>query len=132
MANKPGHMLTDIKVYSPNKAMATVMLGAGMNVFLRNLGNDAVLRYKARVARRSGRLQASAQAHVVIGGHKSDRLVSKVTIGGPSVRAPKLYKGKPFFYGTLHDLGASAPKKARFPGAKDLRAVRDSMRPRAG
>lgn len=124
MANKRGHMLTDIKVDNPNRGLAEIMAGPEMEAYLLVLGADVVARYQAKVARRTGKLMASAHPTVVRGGHKGDRRVLKVTIGGPEVAT--VWKGKPFYYGVLHDLG-SPTKRDRFPGAKDLKAVRDLL-----
>lgn len=124
MANS-GHRLFDIDVYQPNAALGQIMAGPGMRLFLGMLGQEAVLKYRARVAKKTGRLMASAEASTVIGGHKHDRWVGKVTIGGSM--AVSSWKGKPFYYGVLHEHG-SPRNPERFPAAKDLVDVIRSMK----
>lgn len=118
------HFITDINVYYPNKAMAEVMLSPGMGLFLDVLGQEVVNRYRARVAKKTGRLMVSATASTPVGGHKHDRLVSKVTVGGEI--AVSEWKGKPFYYGVLHNFG-SPTKRAQFPAHDDLKAVMETM-----
>lgn len=125
MANY-GHHLRDISVPKPNKALAEVMNGPGVNLLLYMLGEEAVALYRAKVAKRSGRLALSAEATVVTGGHKYDRQVAKVTVGGMQAVAPLPWKGAPFYYGVLHEHG-SPRRPDDFPAAKDLREVLATM-----
>ncbi|PVB19736.1 hypothetical protein [Mycobacteroides abscessus] len=121
MAND--HFLTDVNVYKPNKALAAILSGVEGNLegFLLVQGAKFVAAYQARVAKRTGRLAESAVAHVVAnGGHKHDRLVGKVTVGGETVRNPR----GGFEYTLLHEFG---DKDKEHPAAKDLRAIAREM-----
>lgn len=123
MANY-GHRITDIEVYYPNKALGAIMAGPSMGVFMDILGQEVVARYRARVAKKTGRLMVSATASSPMGGHKHDRRIAKVTVGGEV--AVSAWKGKPFYYGTLHNFG-SPTKRAQFPAHNDLKAVMQTM-----
>lgn len=123
MANTPGHILTDITVYSPNKALAAIMAGDAdprFEAFLLVLATKKAIAYKAKVAKKTQKLEKSATPTVVMGGHNHDRLVAKVTVGG-QLPASK-WKGKPFYYGVLHNFG-SPTKRDEFPAHNDLKEV---------
>lgn len=126
MANY-GHRITDVDVYYPNKALAQIMVGPGMKLVLETLGQEVVLRYRSKVAKKTGKLMLSAEASTPMGGHKGDRLVAKVTVGGTTAVAEKPWRGAPFYYGVLHEHG-SPTKRAQFPAAKDLAEVMQTMR----
>lgn len=127
-------MLTNIQIPEPNKALAAILVSPNMELLMGILSQEVVLRYRARVAKRTGQLMQSAEAKPVIGGHKMDRWVGKVTIGGEAAVA-KWYSprnpnpGDLFFYGVLHELGdgGNPPSGWDFPAHKDLRDAVDSM-----
>lgn len=117
--------LHDIKIPDFNPGMSRwLQTSPVLGGFLEGLGEEFVRRYQAKVAKCSGDLAATAEAHVRIGGHDMDRQILVITVGG--VGAASTWKGKPFYYGVLHDLG-TPHKRQRFPGAKDLREVTDTM-----
>lgn len=122
MANTPGHILTDINVYKPNKALGAIMAGEDprFEIFLLGLATGKSLMYQAAVAKKTGRLGASSTPMVVMGGHKHDRLVAKVVVGG--TLPANTWKGKPFYYGVLHNFG-SPSKRDEFPAHNDLKEV---------
>lgn len=122
MANTPGHILTDITVYSPNKALGAIMMGEDprFEAFLLVLATKKALMYSAKVAKKTGRLGASPVPTVVVGGHRNDRLVAKVTVAG--TLPANTWKGKPFYYGVLHNFG-SPSKRDEFPAHNDLKEV---------
>lgn len=120
MAKAP---LFDVDVYKPNRALGAVLAGRSGNLRtgMSLLGEKVGLLYSAKVAQKTGQLSRSPKVSVERGGHRNDRMVLEVAVGGS--RAKSLFKGKPFYYGVLHDLGASKAKKEQYPGAKDLREV---------
>lgn len=128
MANY-GHRITDINVYKPNAALGQIMAGPGMRLYLDILGQEVVLKYRAKVAKKTGRLMESAESTTLMGGHKHDRWVGKVTVGGRI--AVSQWKGRPFYYGVLHEHG-SPSKPEQFPAAKDLVEVMQTMRLKGG
>ena len=122
MANTPGHIITEIDVYKPNKALAAVMAGDDprFTTFLLGLATRKSVMYQARVAQKTGRLRDSSTPTVIKGGHKHDRLVAKVSVAGALPASQ--WKGRPFYYGVLHNFGSPA-KRDEFPAHNDLRAV---------
>lgn len=62
--------------------------------------------YRGIVAKRTGRLAASATAYVTVGGHKNDRFIGKVTVGAE------------LDYAALHEFGAKSNPDRR--AARDL------------
>lgn len=110
----------DVNFYEPNLALQAIMSGATgtLGLFLGAISLDVQLLYQGLVNVKSGQLKASAHAQVVSGaGHKHDRLAGKVTVGGED--AVGEWRGKPFYYGVLHDLGSPA-KSGQFPAYQDL------------
>ncbi|WP_207760581.1 hypothetical protein [Mycolicibacterium sphagni] len=126
--------MTDIDIPEPNKALAALLLSRNMELLMGILGQEVVLRYRAKVAKRTGQLAASASSHVQIGGHKNDRWVGRVTIGGDMAVAKWFSPRNPnpgdlFYYGVLHEHGdgGNPPSGWDFPAHKDLKAVVESM-----
>lgn len=72
----------DITVYKPNPAVAAALMSPATRAKMEELANTAKMLYQARVAKRSGRLAASARAHVEVGGKNHDRWIAELTIGG--------------------------------------------------
>lgn len=133
MANV-GHKLFDVDVPQPNKAAQAILLSPNMELLMGIIGQEVVLRYRAKVAKRTGQLMQSAESQPVIGGHKRDRWIGKVTIGGDKAvakwRSPRNPNpGDLFFYGVLHEHGdgGNPPSGWDFPAHQDLRHVVDSM-----
>ncbi len=133
MANV-GHRLTDIKIPQPNKALSAIMLSPNMELLMGIFGEEVVVRYRAKVAKKTGLLMASAGAQAMIGGHKRDRWVGHVTVGGESAvalwhspRNPN--PGDLFYYGVLHEHGdgGNPPSGWDFPAADDLQTVVQGM-----
>ncbi|QFG10244.1 head-tail connector protein [Mycobacterium phage DyoEdafos] len=127
---KIGHRLTDIQVPKPNKGLAELLLSDNMELLMGIIGQEVVLRYRAKVAKRSGKLMQTADSKPIIGGKKHDRWVAHVTVGGEgavsfwdSPRNPN--PGDLFYYGVLHEFGdgGNPPSGWDFPAAKDLAAV---------
>lgn len=87
------HALHDIET---RRLPAGVLFSPGLAALLQSHGDELVALYRAGVAKRTGRLAASASAHVTVGGHRHDRLIGKVTVGGE------------LEYGALHEFGAKS------------------------
>ena len=125
MPNRTGHMLTDIKIPEPNAGLASVLMSQQLALFMERLAADAALRYKAVVAKRTGKLAASAVGTVIQGDHKHDRWCAHVTAGGEL--AASTWRGQPFYYGVLHEFG-SPTKRDRFHPADDFEKVMATMK----
>jgi hypothetical protein len=130
-----GSRLTDINVPSPNGALAAILVSPNMELLMNVIGQEIVLAYRAKVAKRTGQLAASASAQTMIGGHRNDRFVSHITIGGDlavaywhSPRNPN--PGDLFYYGVLHEHGdaGNPPSGWDFPAHHDLKAALDAMK----
>lgn len=85
------HLLQNIDTHRvPEQVLMSPKLGA----YLLTQATEVATIYKGIVAKKTGRLAASATPSVQIGGHKHDRLVGKVTAGLGAE------------YGVLHEFGA--------------------------
>lgn len=105
-----GHKLRDIKT---QRLGASVMMSPRLGMLLQQQAEVVAALYRAKVARRTGRLAASANPYVTVGGHQHDRLIGKVTVGSG------------LEYGALHEFGAKSNPNRR--AAKDLAEVVDSI-----
>lgn len=120
--------LYDIKIKRNLPYYAQLRTSPTLSLLLQQKSLELVRLYQARVAVKTGRLRASAEAHTpALGGKRNDRLVGKVTIAGPQVKADRLWRGAPFYYGELHEEG-SPSKRDRFPGAHELREAAQQWR----
>lgn len=80
------NFLHDIKMEHGNAVRANMLISPALAPLLHNLGVEVVRLYQSKAASRSGKLKNSAYSHVPnVGGRNDDRLVGKVTVGGPSV-----------------------------------------------
>lgn len=95
--------LRDIKTYRMPPA---VLMGPGLGSLLQDYADDVATLYRGIVAKRTGNLAASATAYVIVGGHKRDRLVGKVTVGAE------------LEYAALHEFGSKTNPDRR--AARDL------------
>lgn len=93
---------------NPNPALTAIGKGPEMRALISGRGQVAKSLYQAVVAKRTGRLARSARVATFIGGRKSDRWVSRLTVGGEDAG-----------YGTAHEFGNERVQKA----AHDLRVV---------
>lgn len=133
MPPKGSHRLGEIDVSRAGKSLSLILKSPNMELLMGVLGTDAVSRYKAKVAKRTGKLMASAESQPRIGGHKMDRWIGVMSFGGEgpvslwhSPRNPN--PNDLFFYGVLHEAGADNPPSGfDFPAHNDGKAVRDSM-----
>jgi len=101
------HHLRNIQVH---RLHPQVLMAPGLHALLLAEAETVANLYRAKVAKDTGRLAASANASVVVGGHKHDRWVGKVTVGGTA--AP---------YGVLHEFGARNKEILR--AANDLKEI---------
>ena len=129
-----GHRLVDVDVPKPSKDLARLMKSPNMELLMGIVGQQAVSLYRAKVAKRTGKLMASAHAETRIGGHAKDRWVAAMVFGGDTAVSTWHSARNPnpndlFFYGVLHDAGdgGSPPSGWHFPAHNDGKAVRDSM-----
>jgi hypothetical protein len=95
--------LSDIETY---RVPPSVLISPGLGAILQGHAEQVALIYQGIVAKRTGRLAASAHAYVTVGGHKSDRLIGKVTVGAGVE------------YGLLHEFGSKSNPHRQ--AAKDL------------
>ncbi|AGT12620.1 hypothetical protein PBI_WHIRLWIND_13 [Mycobacterium phage Whirlwind] len=123
-----GHRLIDVDVPKPNKGLAELLLSDNMMLLMDIMGMEVVMQYRAKVAKRTGKLMASAESKPKVGGKANDRWIGYVTIGGEGPVA-KWYSprnpnpGDLFYYGVLHEHGdgGNPPSGWDFPAHKDLR-----------
>lgn len=125
-----GTFLSDVNIPDPNKALEAVLTGTTGNLlgFLNLQAQKGKLLFQGRVAKKTGRLAASAEAGVgireVVKG--SPRLVGHITVGG--TLPVDTWRGEPFFYGVLHEVGRDPSDSGLIhPAHDDLVAVRDVM-----
>jgi hypothetical protein len=115
MASNPRgkNFLHDIqtKQYRQSPAYRLALNSPALAIKLRNKSLEVVRLYQARVGKKTGRLAASAEAKVRIGGRQKDRIIGVASINDGSVQSE--WKGKPFYYGVYHEQGTLNSKRAR-------------------
>jgi hypothetical protein len=85
--------MIELDIPYPNPALAAVLVSAEMQAIVLERAEVAKALYQAQVAKRTGALAASAQAHTEIGGVKHDRHVGYLTVG------------EGLAYGAAHEFG---------------------------
>jgi hypothetical protein len=95
--------LRDAKTY---RLPPSVLVSPALGALLLGQATQVATIYQGIVAKRTGRLAASANAYVTVGGHKNDRLIGKVVVGGG------------LEYGLLHEFGSKSNSHRQ--AAKDL------------
>ena len=127
--------MDDIHIPTPNPALAQILVSGQMKNVVRSVTELARTKYRAVVAKRSGKLAASARVRLHIGGHANDRWVGTLTIGEGTG------------HGLAHEFGhksrrntktgafvsRSGPRRkglktTKNQGAKDLKKVLRSLR----
>lgn len=73
----------DVNLPRPNPALTAVLMSPTMARIVEERANTAAALYQSQVAKRTGRLAATAHAGVEVGGMKHDRFVGTLTVGGP-------------------------------------------------
>lgn len=77
----------DVKLpHGDNPAITAVLKSATLHRIVEERANTAAMLYQSQVAKRTGRLAASAHASTEIGGRRNDRWIGVLTIGGPGPR----------------------------------------------
>jgi hypothetical protein len=71
----------DVTVPEPNEALTAVLLSPTMRTIVEERANTAAMLYQATVAKRTGRLAASAHAHTEVGGKYHDRWTGELLVG---------------------------------------------------
>ena len=104
------HPLRDIEV---GRLPASVLINPRLGAFLQTQAELVATLYRAKVAKRTGQLAASANPYVTVGGHKNDRLIGKVVVGGGVE------------YAALHEFGSKSNPNRR--AAKDLAEVMQTL-----
>lgn len=94
------HPVDDIEIPNPNPALSAILLSSQMRSIVRQSGEKAKARYVAIVAKRSGKLAASARVRTSIGGYKNDRWVATLTVG------------QGLLYGASHEFGHAQPRSS--------------------
>ena len=111
------NFLEDVQVYRRIPYYGNLLkTNPALRLILHSEAIEVVRLYQARVGRKTGRLQASAEAHVAMGGQQNDRQIGKVTIADKSVVAD--WKGRPFYYGVLHEAGTDGGRSGKGMGSK--------------
>jgi hypothetical protein len=127
--------LHDITINATSAAYSEALFSPKLSFLLSNEALNVVRLYQSRVGKKTGRLMASADANIRVGGHANDRNIAAVTIADENVVAD--WKGKPFYYGEFHEEGTLNSKRARRrkgesrqakPGYHELRQVAQEWR----
>lgn len=114
--------MVDFKIPDPNPALAALLTGemGSLRTILVTQSERAQNLYRAKVAKKTGRLAASAHAYVEIRKvfRGQDRLVGVVQVGGTlpvgiwnSPRNPN--PGGQFYYGLFHEFGTKTVFEAQ-------------------
>jgi len=107
------HFLHDIdtRSYRDSPAYRLALHSPVLAGQLRAKSLEIVRLYQARVGKKTGRLAASAEAGVRIGGKYKDRVIGFVTIADETVAST--WKGQPFYYGEYHEEGTMRSRRAK-------------------
>lgn len=73
--------MDDIDIPNPNPALTAILASPRMFELVRQRTEVAKVLWQSAVAKRTGRLRASARVTVGIGGYKNDRPIGQLTIG---------------------------------------------------
>ena len=117
------NFLHDINVYRTSPAYTVALNSVPLSRLLLRKGEELVVLYQGRVGRKTGKLRASADANVRVGGKLNDRIVGVVTVADNTTVAD--WKGKDFYYGEYHEEGTLNSRRAK-------RRTSEARRPRPG
>ncbi|WP_064075911.1 hypothetical protein [Prescottella equi] len=99
-----------IRNYRPNHAgVGALLRGPDMRRLVQHKAELAQALYRARVARRTGRLARETRVFTFIGGPKNDRWIGRMVAYAP--------------YAALHEFDRVDDNGRVIPGARDLAAV---------
>lgn len=99
----------------PNPGISAALTGTQMRQAVEGRAQTAAALYQAIVAKRTGRLAASAHASTEIGGVRSDRWIGVLTVGGQGSRGS-------VDYAATHEFGRGAEE-----GAEDLNRILEEL-----
>lgn len=105
------HFLHDVELKRNPAAYANMLNNPMLSAKLAMKAVELMILYQASVGKKTGKLQASADVDVRVGGKKNDRQIGVVTIADDSVVDE--WKGKPFYYGVYHEAGTTNSKRAK-------------------
>jgi hypothetical protein len=88
----------EVNLFDPNPAIAAVLISGEMRAIVEERTKMAQLLYQAQVAKRTGRLAASAHVQVEVGGVHNDRIVGHMIVGGAGSQGT-------VDYGAAHQFG---------------------------
>lgn len=95
----------DVDIPEPNEALTALLMSARMRDIVSERANMAQMLYQAQVAKRTGRLAASAHAGPEVGGKYHDRWIGELLVGGAgSMGTPE--------YAASHEFGAAGHRAA--------------------
>jgi hypothetical protein len=115
--------LHDINIYARSMAYNDALNSTKLAFLLGNEAANVAILYQARVGRKTGKLRASANPHVRVGGRRNDRVIGVMSIVNDGVFAD--WKGKDFYYGVYHEEGTLNSRRAK-------RRTSEARRPRPG
>lgn len=150
------NFLADIQVYRNSPAYRAFLNSPLLDSAISEEAIELVHRYRMRVGKKTGRLSASADASLRLGGHNHDRIIGVVTVGGESTvttwtghsslgeydpvkkrtkrvrRSSQSYGTHTFNYGEYHEEGTRRKgrgyRKNSQAGYHELREVANEMR----
>jgi len=103
----------EVHIPEPNKALAAVLLSGEIRAAVEDRGHTAQMLFQAEVAKRSGRLAATARVQTEIGGVRNDRWVSHMIVGGQGALGTVAY-------GAAHQFGHWQDQAHQFDGDQEL------------
>lgn len=106
----------DVNIPTPNDALAGVLLSNEIRSSVHDVAEIGQALYREDVAKRTGRLAASARVSTEIGGVRSDRWIGVLEVGGTG-------PGGTVFYGLAHEFGWEDESQQEHAGADDLQRV---------
>lgn len=134
MARNPNgvNFLHDIKTkqYMNSPAYRIALNSPGLATILYKKSLEVVRLYQAQVGKKTGRLAASAEAKVRIGGKQKDRIIGVASINNASVVSE--WKGQPFYYGLYHEAGTDGALSGKGSRRARRRKADGSRGPRSG
>lgn len=118
------------KQFRNSPAYRIMLNSPGTATLLRGKAVEVVRLYQATVGKKTGRLAASAEASVRIGGKQKDRIIGVASINDASVVAE--WKGQPFYYGLYHEAGTDGALSGKGSRRARRRKAGGSRGPRSG
>jgi hypothetical protein len=114
----------EVDIPEPNPALTALLISPEMQALVLERAEVAKALYQAQVAKRTGALAASAQAHTEIGGVRHDRHVGYVTVGEGLAYGAAHEFGVGDHPGSVHNLNG---RNIIHPAAHDLNRVLEEL-----